>query len=88
MTSQEWPPRLVYCADCTRYATPDVRRGVACYPVGWRVSPDGACWLGGCARAFLVDADPAHAAEVDADLDEQLGRVQAARAALRALRGW
>ena len=31
---------------------------------------------------------PAHAAEVDADLDEQLGRVQAARAALRALRGW
>ena len=37
---------------------------------------------------FLVDADPAHAAEVDADLDEQLGRVQAARAALRALRGW
>lgn len=37
---------------------------------------------------FLVDADPAHAAEVDADLDEQLGRVQSARAALRALRGW
>lgn len=37
---------------------------------------------------FLVDADPAHAAEVDADLDEQLGRVLAARAALRALRGW
>lgn len=40
------------------------------------------------AVGFLVDADPAHAAEVDADLDEQLGRVQAARAALRALRGW
>ena len=40
------------------------------------------------AVGFLVDADPSHAAEVDADLDEQLGRVQAARAALRALRGW
>jgi hypothetical protein len=40
------------------------------------------------AAGFLVDADPAHAAEVGADLDEQLARVQAARTALRALRGW
>lgn len=40
------------------------------------------------AVGFLADADPAHAAEVEADLDEQLGRVQAARAALHALRGW
>lgn len=56
MTSQEWPPRLVYCADCTRYATPDVRRGVACYPVGWRVSPEGAC-CSVCALAREVGGD-------------------------------
>lgn len=43
MTPQEWPPRLVYCADCARYVLPDVRRGVAVYPAGWRVSPEGAC---------------------------------------------
>lgn len=64
-------------------------------------SPDDLTTAEGAARAlldagravdvgvgFLVDADPSNVAEVDADLDEQLGRVEAARAALRALRGW
>lgn len=55
----EWPVGLARCADCCRYAVCEVcgayrSRGVAVYPAGWRVSPEGAC-CSVCAMAREVD---------------------------------